>query len=36
MYCENCGNKIEDDITFCPECGSSTNAKISEQTQISI
>lgn len=21
MYCRNCGKKIEDDVSFCPECG---------------
>lgn len=23
MFCKNCGNKIEDGIVFCPECGAS-------------
>lgn len=21
MYCRKCGNKLEDDALFCPECG---------------
>lgn len=31
MFCKNCGQKIEDDVKFCPECGTaqvvSENAK---------
>jgi len=21
MYCDNCGNRVEDDAAFCPKCG---------------
>lgn len=21
MYCDNCGNQVEDDAAFCPKCG---------------
>ena len=30
MYCENCGNKVDDDAVFCTKCGikfSQKNAK---------
>lgn len=27
MYCKNCGKQLEDDVKFCPECGTSTNSK---------
>lgn len=27
MYCKNCGRQIDDDITFCPHCGTSLKGK---------
>lgn len=27
MFCINCGNKIDDDAKFCPQCGASTGEK---------
>ena len=27
MFCSNCGAKIEDNASFCPNCGNSTNAQ---------
>lgn len=27
MFCINCGNKIDDDAKFCPQCGTSTEGK---------
>ncbi|MHA1911306.1 MAG: zinc-ribbon domain-containing protein [Candidatus Kariarchaeaceae archaeon] len=35
MFCENCGTKIGDDVSFCPNCGSEVEAfkeKASQQT----
>ena len=29
MYCKNCGNEIEDNVSFCPNCG----AKVERDTQ---
>ena len=27
MYCNNCGNKLSEDVKFCPHCGSPVNGK---------
>ena len=27
MYCKNCGKEINNDVEFCPYCGTSTNEK---------
>ena len=26
-YCTNCGNSIEENVSFCPDCGKSTKSK---------
>ena len=31
MYCEKCGNKIEDNSNFCSKCGTSVNKKDNER-----
>lgn len=31
MFCQNCGNKLSDDITFCPKCGCKQEAQIQEK-----
>ena len=28
MFCSNCGNKIEDDARFCPDCGAAVNKSV--------
>lgn len=28
MYCKNCGKSIADDVTFCPQCGTSVQNQI--------
>lgn len=27
MYCDNCGNQVEDDAVFCPKCGQQLSAQ---------
>ncbi len=31
MYCKNCGQEINDDATFCPNCGTPCNANLNVQ-----
>lgn len=31
MFCQNCGNKLSDDITFCPKCGCKQETQIQEK-----
>ena len=32
-FCGNCGTKVEDGKKFCPECGTSLEAKAPQQAQ---
>lgn len=32
MFCINCGNKIDDDAKFCPQCGASTEDRSASLT----
>ena len=34
MFCENCGNKIEDGVKFCEKCGTPVNAAQPEQPPV--
>lgn len=27
MYCNNCGTKVPDDATFCPNCGNNMQSQ---------
>ncbi len=31
MYCRKCGNKLEDDALFCPECGTKVDREGMDQ-----
>lgn len=35
MFCNKCGNKIDDDSVFCNMCGSDTGVKNSDETNVS-
>lgn len=32
MYCENCGNKVDDDAVFCTKCGKQFSQKNKRDT----
>lgn len=32
-YCKNCGKEMNDNTTFCPNCGASQNAASSQTSQ---
>lgn len=34
MYCKNCGEKLEDNVKFCPKCGNQCNKDKSDLTNI--
>lgn len=34
MYCGNCGKKVEDEHSFCSECGESTRSKKTKKNDI--
>lgn len=36
MYCKNCGNQIDNNAKFCPECGASQNGAVPQQPVIHV
>ena len=34
MFCKNCGKQLEDNVKFCPECGTSTGAQANTQQTV--
>ena len=35
MFCSKCGKQIEDDVQYCPFCGSKVNVEWEEKQEIS-
>lgn len=35
MFCSKCGKPIEDDVRYCPFCGSKVNVEWEEKQEIS-